>query len=86
MIVHVPPALHSYTRGATRVEAEGETLSALLEDVERRYPGLRFRIVDERARVREHIKLFVDSQVVEDLGRRLEGSREVHVVCALSGG
>ena len=45
MKVLVPGALRSYTR-ELHVQADGDTLSALFDDFERRYPGLRFRVVE----------------------------------------
>lgn len=86
MIVHVPTPLRSYTEEQGRVEAEGDTLDAVLRDLDRRFPGLRFRIVDETDRIRRHIKLFVEREPTEDLGLAVAHAREVHIVCALSGG
>ena len=45
--VLVPPALHSYTRRSP-VEATGDTLAAMFADLYQRYPGLRFRVVNEQ--------------------------------------
>ncbi len=86
MIVHLPSALHDYTAGQTCVEAQGATLGELLGDLDRRFPGMRFRLVDELLQVRRHIKLFVEGVPCEDLDLPLAGAREVHIVCALSGG
>lgn len=85
MKVLVPGALRSYT-GAAQVEAEGATLAALFDDLERRYPGLRFRVVDERGLLRPNMRLFVDGLGVRDLGHALRGDEFVAVVLALSGG
>jgi sulfur-carrier protein len=46
MKVLIPGALRSYTH-ASQVEAAGDTLHELFADLDRRYPGLRFRVVDE---------------------------------------
>ena len=85
MRVMVPGALRSYT-GAGEVDAEGDTLAALLDDLDRRYPGLRFRIVDEQDRIRRHIRFFVNGEQSFDLGRTLGRGDEVYIVQALSGG
>ena len=85
MRVHVPTPLRSYT-GASLVEAHGITLGALLLDLDRRYPGLRFRVVDEQDRLRPHVRFFVNGEQVFDLGRPLGPEDELHVVQALSGG
>ena len=86
MIVHVPTALRSYTGGRAQVEAEGVSLAALLLDLDQRYPGIRFRIIDEQDRIREHIKLFVDQEQAHALAAALAPGAEVHIMCALSGG
>ena len=86
MIVHVPSPLHSYTAERAEVEACGDTLDELLHDLDRSFPGFRFRLIDEVGRLRRHIKLFVDEEPTEDLSRPLAGAARVHVVCALSGG
>ena len=85
MKVLIPSALRSYTERG-RAEASGETLAAVLADLELAYPGIRFRIVDEQDRIRRHIRVFVNGDEVRDLGRRLGESDEIAIVQALSGG
>jgi molybdopterin synthase sulfur carrier subunit len=85
MRVLIPSPLHDYT-GAAEVEAEGATLDELLRDLDRRHPGLRFRIVDEQDRMRPHVRFFVDGDQVFDLGLRLAPGQSVQIVQALSGG
>ncbi len=85
MKVLIPSALTSYT-GGNRVEARGETLAELLADLDRNYPGIRFRMIDERQRPRPHIRFFVDREQVFDLSRRLPVDGELLIVQALSGG
>lgn len=85
MKVHIAQPLRSYTNAAD-VAAQGATLAELLEDLDRRYPGIRFRIVDEQDRVREHIKFFVNREQVGRLDVPLQASDEVHILQALSGG
>jgi len=85
MKVLIPTPLRSYTR-AGEVEATGATLAELLGDLERRYPGLRFRVIDEQERMRPHIRFFVNGEQVFDLTRPLRPEDSVQVVQALSGG
>ena len=68
------------------VGAEGSTLEGLVADLDRRFPGIRFRIVDEQGRIRRHIKFFVNGVQAPDLSPQLTGNDEVMIVCALSGG
>jgi molybdopterin converting factor small subunit len=85
MEVLIPAALRSYT-GVSRVQAQGETLDALFDDLDRRYPGLRFRVVDEQRQLRANMRLFVNGLGVRDLGHGLKGDDFVAIVLALSGG
>lgn len=85
MKVLMPGALRWYT-GESHVEAEGDTLDQLFADLDRRYPGLRFRVVDEQGLLRPNMRLFVNGLGVRDLQRALEPDDFVAVVLALSGG
>jgi len=83
VLIAIP--LLSYT-GADEVEALGDTLGDLLADLDRRYPGIRFRMIDEQDAVRKHIRFFINGEAVKDLGHGIRPSDEVCIVQALSGG
>jgi molybdopterin synthase sulfur carrier subunit len=85
MKVLIPSPLLSYTR-EKEVEATGATFAELLADLDRQYPGLRFRVVDEQDRMRPHMRFFVNGEQVFDLARPLVPTDEVQLVQALSGG
>ncbi len=84
--VFIPTPLRSYTRDAGRVEVEGATVDDVLKALDVRYPGFRFRIINEQDRIREHIKIFVDEEVTRDVRAAVPAHSRVHIVCALSGG
>ena len=86
MKVILPTPLAEYTAHRREVEAEGETLAELLADLDRRYPGIRFRVIDEQDAIRAHIKIFVNRDQAEGIARKLGPADEVLVVAALSGG
>ena len=85
MKVRIPSPLISYTV-KKEVEAQGRTLEELLADLDRRYPGLRFRVIDEQGALRPHMRLFVNGAQVRELVLELRPSDEVQIVQALSGG
>jgi molybdopterin synthase sulfur carrier subunit len=85
MNVLIPTPLLSYT-GQRQVEAAGATLAAVLADLDRRYPGIRFRVINEQDRMRPHIRFFVNGHQVFDLSQPLRAADEVVIVQALSGG
>ena len=84
--VFVPQQLRNYTGGATQVSASGATVDEALTHLNQRYPGLRFRVVDEQGRIREHMRIFVDGERVQDVAAKLKTAAEVHIFGALSGG
>ena len=85
MKVLIPSPLRSYTK-AREVDATGATLAELLADLDRRYPGLRFRVIDEQDKMRAHIRFFVNGEQVFDMTRSLRPSDAVQIVQALRGG
>jgi molybdopterin converting factor small subunit len=86
MRVRIPTPLRSYTGDLHSVEAEGATVADLLRDLDRQFPGIRFRMVDEQGRLRRHMKIWVGEDAVRDLDTPLTGSAEVTIMQALSGG
>lgn len=86
MKVSIPTPLRSYTQRHAEVEAAGSTLAQLLADLDRRYPGIRFRMIDEQDAIRPHIRIFVNREQVRDLNWPLQPSDEVQILQALSGG
>ena len=86
MKVFIPPPLHSYTAGVDMVELDGGTLEAALSALEDRFPGIRFRMIDEQGRIRPHIKIFLNAEPALDLDRPVSRGDEVRIICALSGG
>ena len=82
--------LRSYTKGAEVVGVEpraaAPTLADALAELDARFPGFRFRIVDEQGAVRPHIKIFVDGELVRDLHRLIRPDAQLMIVGALSGG
>ncbi len=84
--VIVPSQLRGYTGGASEVTATGATLADVLADLDRQFPGFRFRVIDEQDRVRRHVILFVGGERCEDLATTIAAGAELQIVGALSGG
>jgi molybdopterin converting factor small subunit len=85
MKVLIPSALQSYT-GQAWVEAQGNTVGAVLADLERQYAGIRFRMIDEQDRMRANMRFFVGGAATFDLTQPLRSTDTLHIVQALSGG
>lgn len=85
MKVLMPGALLSYT-GTAEVVAEGTTLAGLFADLDARYPGLRFRVIDEQNCFRPNMRCFVNGCQTFDLDHPLSGQDEITLIQALRGG
>jgi molybdopterin converting factor small subunit len=55
-------------------------------DLERQYPGIRFRMVDEQDAIRRHMRIFVNGEEARTLDLALADTDDVSIVQALSGG
>jgi molybdopterin converting factor small subunit len=84
--VVVPSQLRGYTAGKSEVDATGATVAAVLADLDRQFPGFRFRVIDEHDRIRRHIIIFVGGDRVDTVAAEIAAGQEVHIVGALSGG
>jgi molybdopterin synthase sulfur carrier subunit len=86
MKVSIPTPLRSYTNQEPSVNAEGETIAALLQDLDAHFPGIRFRMIDEQDAIRPHIRIFVNGERKQGLDAVLGKTDEVQILQALSGG
>jgi molybdopterin converting factor small subunit len=86
MLVHIPSPLRSYTKNQSEIQVDGDSVQGLLANMDKSYPGIRFRMIDEQDGIREHIKLYVDRKQIETLNMKLNGTETIHIICALSGG
>lgn len=86
MRVRIPTPLRSYTDQQKVVEAAGASVAEVLTDLDRRYPGIRFRVVDEQGRLRQHMNIFVNQERTRDLSTALADDDELTLMQALSGG
>ncbi|MGE0878953.1 MAG: MoaD/ThiS family protein [Acidimicrobiia bacterium] len=86
MNVRIPSPLRSYTNDAKNVTAHGTTIDDVLVDLDRQFPGLRFRVVDEQGALRRHMRIYVNSDMVRDLRTTVDDEDELHILQALSGG
>ena len=86
MKVRIPSPLRSYTGDQANVTAAGATVDEILTDLDRQFPGLRFRVVDEQGQLRDHMVVWLDGERCRDLSAPVAGLDEVVLMQALSGG
>jgi molybdopterin synthase sulfur carrier subunit len=86
MKVHLSTHVRHYTHGAATVEASGGTLEEVLLDLDRQFPGLKFRLIDEQDGIRKHMNIFINDEKARGVKAVLNAGDELHILGALSGG
>jgi molybdopterin synthase sulfur carrier subunit len=87
--VRLPGSLREATGGATKVQASGRTLGEVIDDLDRRFPGFRGRIVDDRGRLRSYVNVFIgelDARATGGTGAAVPDGGEIMVIPAMAGG
>jgi molybdopterin synthase sulfur carrier subunit len=89
VIVRIPTPLRAMTKGEAEVHAEADTIGGVIDDLERRYPGLRDRIVEESGQIRRFVNIYVNQEDIRFLDgdkTALKQGDEVAIVPAIAGG
>lgn len=89
VLVRIPTPLRAVTKGAAEVQAAGETVAEVIDDLERQFPGLRERLVEEGGAVRRFINVYVnqeDIRFLQGATTALKPGDEVSIVPAIAGG
>jgi sulfur-carrier protein len=87
-IVRIPAALRTITAGADEVKATGATVGDVIEDLEKRHPGLKDRLLDDKG-VRRFINIYVGEEDVRftgGLATELKSGDAISIVPAIAGG
>ncbi|NED96191.1 MoaD/ThiS family protein [Phytoactinopolyspora alkaliphila] len=86
--VRIPTILRQYTDGAKTVEGSGDTLSALVDDLESRHPGLRDRLM-ENGELRRFVNVYLndeDVRFLDGVKTSVSDGDSVTVLPAVAGG
>jgi molybdopterin synthase sulfur carrier subunit len=89
VVVRIPTPLRSLTKGSAEVQANGSTVIDVIGDLERQYPGMRERLLDDGGELRKFVNVYVNQEDVRFLdGDRttLKDGDEVAIIPALAGG
>lgn len=86
MIVRIASPLLSYTKGISKIEITKPFLNEVLEELDQKYPGIKFRFIDEQDRIRKHMTIFVNGVVTKDIFIPLKENSEIYIVQLISGG
>ena len=86
--VRVPTILRNYTDGEKAVSAQGESLGAVIDDLESNHPGIKERLI-EGDDIRRFINVYVNDEDVRFTGgltTSLSDGDAVVILPAVAGG
>ena len=89
VLVRIPTPLRPMTKGAAEVQADADTVGGVIDDLERQFPGLRDRLVEEGGQIRRFINIYVNQEDIRFLDgdkTALKQGDEVSIVPAIAGG
>ena len=87
--VRIPTPLQRLTNGQAEVQCEGSTVTLLLTDLEKRYPGIKERICDEKGQLRRFVNIFVNEEDIRFLKgdqTAVKDGDDVSIIPAIAGG
>jgi molybdopterin synthase sulfur carrier subunit len=87
--VRVPTPLRRFTAGADEVSADGASVKAVIEDLERRHPGMRERLLDDKGQLRRFVNIYLngdDIRFLDELNSKVKDGDDLSIVPAIAGG
>jgi molybdopterin synthase sulfur carrier subunit len=89
VLVRIPTPLRSLTKGAAEVQADAADVNDLIEVLERQFPGLKERLVEDGGELRRFINIYInqeDIRFLQGATTSLKQGDEVSIVPAIAGG
>jgi molybdopterin converting factor small subunit len=88
-VVRVPTPLQRLVGNQRSVSAAGATLAELIDDLDRQYPGMKARLIDDQGRLLSFVNVFINNEDVrfsQGLDTPVPVNAEVSIVPAMAGG
>ena len=87
--VRIPAPLQKITQNKPEVTAEAENIKELILDLEKQFPGIKDRLLDESGKIRRFINFYVNDEDIRFLNQdetQLVDGSEVSIIPAIAGG
>lgn len=87
--VSIPTPLRGLTNNQDTVEGSGATVSEVIQNLEKAFPGIGERLVDEQGNLRRFVNIYVngeDVRFLDDKNTAIKDNDEVSIVPAIAGG
>jgi len=89
VLVRIPTPLRKFTGGDESVSVDGDSIAAVIENLDSSFPGLKERICEADGSVRRFVNLYVngdDIRFLDNLGSAVKDGDEISIVPAIAGG
>ncbi len=87
--VRIPTILRTYTDGESEVSADGETLEAVIDNLDSRHSGIKGRVLDEAGQLRRFVNVYVgndDVRFLDNLATPTPEGTQISIIPAVAGG
>lgn len=87
--VRIPTPLRTFTQNQEEVSASGKTVVDVVKDLDRQFPGIGARILDEKGAVRRYVNIFhndEDIRFLKDLATEVGDADRITIIPAIAGG
>ena len=87
--VRVPTPLRRFTAGIDEVVADGDSIRNVIEDLDRRHPGIRERLLDDSGELRRFVNVYLngdDIRFLNQLNSKVKDGDDISIVPAIAGG
>ena len=87
--VRIPTPLRRITQNKATVEATGKTISEIVENLEKQYPGLKERLCDERGELRRFVNVYLNDEDIRFAKGKetpVKDDDEISIIPAIAGG
>ena len=89
IMVRIPTPLRRVTNGQDKVQVNGDSVGAIIGDLDSQFPGLKERLCDEQGELRNFVNIYVngeDVRFMEGLKTATSDGDEISIVPAVAGG
>src|SRR3989442_13898921 len=77
VLVRIPTPLRTLTKGNAEIQAKGATIDSVVDDLERQFPGLKERLLDETGELRRFINIYVNQEDIRFLQAKKTSLKDV---------
>jgi len=87
--VRIPTPLRKITKDNDEVTAEGATVSEVIADLDKNYPGIKERICEADGNLRRFVNLYLNDEDIrfkDNLNTELKDNDELSIIPAIAGG